>query len=108
MVRTVLKAQGNTPTRGRVAGGGSTAAAKSAAKTASGTVKSVAANMLTLTISGAGGKDMMFIVNGATKVSGMGVTRESLHPGDHVTVSYTGEGSTMLAASVRITAKGTK
>ena len=97
------------------AGGGSVAAAKPAVKTAAGTVKSVAANMLT--ISGAGGTDMMFSVNAATRVSGTGVGTKTkaaggraaitdlVASGDRVSVSYTGEGTTMMAATVRITVK---
>ena len=90
-------------------------AVKSAAKIATGTVKSVAANMLT--ISGAGGKDMMFMVDAKTNVSGTGVgtkvkaaggktvITDLVASGDRVSVSYTGEGTTMIAASVRITVK---
>ena len=97
------------------AGGGSVATAKPAAKIATGTVKSVAANMLT--ISGRGGKDMMFSIDTATKVSGTGVgtkvkaaggktvITDLVASGDRVSVSYTGEGTTMMAASVRITVK---
>ena len=112
---TVLKAQGNTPTRGRVAGGSG-----AAAKIATGTVKSVTATMLT--IEGAQGplKVMSLAVNAATKVSGMGVApkvkaaggktviTDLVASGDRVSVSYTGEGTTMMAASVRVTAKGPK
>ena len=94
------------------AGGGSVATAKPAAKIATGTVKSVAANMLT--ISGAGGKDMMFSIDTATRISGTGVgtkvkaaggktvITDLVASGDRVSVSYTGEGTTMMAASVRI------
>ena len=97
----VLKAQGTKTPHRTVK-----SVAKPAAKTATGTVTSVTAAKLTLR--GAGGRDMTFVIDTATQVGGKAVTRESLHPGDHVVVSYTGEGTTMMATAIRVTAKGTK
>ena len=98
------------------AGGGGVASAKPAAKISTGTVKSVAANMLT--ISGAGRKDVMFMVDAKTSVTGTGVGTKTkalggkaaitdlVASGDKVSVSFTGEGDKMMASAVRITVKG--
>ena len=98
------------------AAGGGVEAAKPAAKVSAGTVKSVAANMLTIT-GGAGGKDVMFMVDAKTNISGTGVgtkikalggkaaITDLVASGDRVSVSYTGEGDKMMASEVRITVK---
>ncbi len=99
-------------------GRGSTSAARPAApaaKTATGTVKSVTVD--TLVISG-GGKDWTFAVNAATTVQGTGAgtaTRAAggrvaitglVGTGDTVRVTYNEEGGKMLASTVRVTVKG--
>ncbi|HVD93363.1 MAG TPA: hypothetical protein VNC21_13805, partial [Vicinamibacterales bacterium] len=65
-----------------------------------------------------GGKDWTFDVDGKTNVIGVGLSTkqkakgskltitESVNPGDKVTVTYHDMGSTMHAATVRVTAKG--
>jgi hypothetical protein len=97
------------------AGAGSMSSDAPAAKTANGTVKSVAADSLTVT--GGDGKDMTFAVDSSTKVVGTGVgTKTSasggkgsfadlVHSGDKVAVTYHETGGAMHAATVRITAK---
>ena len=96
--------------------GGSTSDEKkaAAAKHASGTVKSVSGSNLVVT---GGGKDWTFSVDGKTNVIGVGLSTkakakgskltitEALGAGDKVTVTYKGEGSTMHASTVRVTAK---
>jgi hypothetical protein len=86
------------------------------AKRATGTVKMVAAD--SLTVSGAGGKEMMFAVDSSTKVVAKGASTKSaaqggklmitdaVKAGDHVTVSYHEMDGKMHAAEVRVTAKG--
>jgi hypothetical protein len=88
-----------------------------AAKRATGMVKTVAAD--SLTISGAGGKDMMFSVDSSTKVVAKGASTKSaaqggklmiadaVKSGDRVTVSYHDMDGKMHATEVRVTAKGT-
>jgi hypothetical protein len=95
--------------------GGSTSDDKPAAKHASGTVKAVSGSSLTVT---GGGKDWTFTVDGKTNVIGVGLSTkakakgskltitEALAAGDKVTVTYHDMGSTMHAATVRVTAKG--
>ena len=97
------------------AGAGSMSSDAPAAKTSNGTVKSVAADSLTVT--GGDGKDMTFAVDSSTKVVGTGVgTKTSaaggkgsfadlVHAGDKVAVTYHDAGGSMHAATVRITAK---
>jgi len=80
--------------------------------TASGTVKSVSGNQLV--VSGAGGKDLTFMLDNTTKFTGKGLTTKSkgqpmaasdaVHEGDKVTVSYHDMNGSMHAANVRITA----
>ncbi len=99
------------------AGAGSKSAdkpAKPAAKTASGKVKSVSANSLTVT---GGGKDWTFTVDAATNVVGTGIgtivkakggkapITDLISDGDSVTVTYHDTGATMQAASVHLTAR---
>jgi hypothetical protein len=99
-------------------GGGSKSESKSeskpAAKHASGTVKSVSAGSLVVT---GGGKDWTFTVDDKTTVIGVGLSTkakakgskltitEALSAGDKVTVTYHDMGSTMHAATVRVSAK---
>jgi hypothetical protein len=89
-----------------------------AAKTASGTVKSVMAS--SLTVSGADGKDMTFSIDTKTGVVGRGVgtaasarggkapITDLVNVGDKVSVTYHDMSGTMLASSVRVTAKAPK
>jgi hypothetical protein len=91
------------------------AAAAPATKRASGTVKSVSADSLTVT--GADGKDWMFTIDSTTKVTAKGASTKSkekggktmatdlISMGDKVTVNYHDMGGTMHAADVRVTAK---
>ena len=86
-----------------------------AAKRSTGTVKAVSAD--SLTVSGAGGKEMMFAVDASTKVVATGagtksaaaggklVITDAVKMGDRVTVSYHDMGGKMHAAEVRVTAK---
>ena len=97
--------------------GGSTSDDKkaAAAKHASGTVKSVSGSSLVVT---GGGKDWTFDVDGKTNVIGVGLSTkqkakgskltitEALAAGDKVTVTYHDMGSSMHAATVRVTGKG--
>ena len=95
-------------------GGGSTSTDKPAEQTASGTVKSVAANSLTVTA--AGGKDMTFIVDASTNVIGRGAGTKTaaaggrttitdlVTAGNSVSVTYHAMGGTLHAATVRVTA----
>ena len=83
---------------------------------ASGTVKSVSGNSLVVS---AGGKDMTFTLDSATKFTGKGLSTktkaaggtiaatEAVHEGDMVSVSYHDMSGTMHAASVRVTASKT-
>jgi hypothetical protein len=87
-------------------------------QTASGTVKSVSASSLTITA--AGGKDMTFSIDAATKIVGKGLTTKSKTTGgklppseavsvnDQVTVSYQDMSGSMHASEVHVTAKGKK
>ena len=88
---------------------------KAKTMTASGTVKSVSGNSLTVTA--AGGKDMTFAVDNSTKFVGKGLGTKSkegnltatdaVAAGDHVSVTYHDMGGTMHAANVRVVSKGT-
>jgi len=95
------------------------AQAKGKSMTATGSVKDVSGTALTVT---AGGKDMNFTIDAATKFIGKGLstkTREkggkitatdAVGTGDNVTVTYHDMGGTMHAAQVRVNNKamGTK
>jgi Domain of unknown function (DUF5666) len=95
-------------------GGGGVMADKPAAKTATGTVKSVSANSLVISDAG---KDMTFTVDKDTKVVGKGLgtkgsatggklaITDALSSGDSVSVTYHDMGGTMHAATVRVTPK---
>jgi hypothetical protein len=99
------------------AGGGAMSEEKPAAKTATGTVKSVSADSLTLSD---GGKDMTFTIDKSTNVVGRGVGTKAAPTGgkapitdlvsvsDKVSVTYHEMGSTMHASTVRVMGKGTK
>jgi hypothetical protein len=98
-------------------GGGGVMADKPAAKTASGTVKSVSASSLVIS---EGGKDMTFTVDKDTKVIGKGLgtkgassggklaITDAVSSGDSVSVTYHDMGGTMHAATVRVTPKAMK
>ena len=85
--------------------------------TASGTVKSVSSNSLTITIAG---KDMTFSMDPNTKIVGKGLTTKSKKTGgrlppaeavsvnDQVTVNYQDVSGNLRAAQVQITAKAKK
>jgi hypothetical protein len=91
------------------------AQAKAKAMNASGTVKAVSGNSLTITA--AGGKDMTFTVDNTTKFVGKGLgTKASKGPitatdavasGDKVRVTYHDTGGTLHAANVSVTMKAT-
>jgi Domain of unknown function (DUF5666) len=95
--------------------GGGVMADKPAAKTASGTVKSVSSSSLVISDAG---KDMTFSVDKDTKVIGKGLgtkgaatggklaVTDALAAGDMVSVTYHDMGGTMHAATVRVTTKG--
>jgi len=95
--------------------GGGVMADKPAAKTASGTVKSVSASSLVISEAG---KDMTFSVDKDTTVVGKGLgtkgattggklaITDALAAGDMVSVTYHDMSGTMHAATVRVTAKG--
>ncbi len=97
--------------------GGSSSTNTPATRTASGTVKSVAAGSLTIT---SGGKDMTFAIDASTNVVGRGAGtaarvaggRTSITTlvgnGDTVGVSYHAMAGSMHAAEVRVTAKAAK
>jgi len=99
--------------------GGTTSDEKeaAAAKHASGTVKSVSGSSLVVT---GAGKDWTFTVDGKTNVIGKGLgtkgapsggkltITEAVGAGDKVTVTYHDMGSSMHAATVRVTAKAAK
>ena len=81
---------------------------------ATGTVKSVSGN--SLTISAAGGKEMSFAVDSTTKFVGKGLGTKQAKQGkltapdvvainDRVTVQYSDIGGTMRASNVRVTSK---
>jgi hypothetical protein len=81
---------------------------------ATGTVKSVSGN--SLTISAAGGKEMSFAVDSTTKFVGKGLGTKQAKQGkltapdavainDRVTVKYSDIGGTMHASNVRVTSK---
>ena len=89
---------------------------KAKTMTASGTVKAVSGNSLTVTA--AGGKDMTFTVDNSTKFVGKGLGTKSkagnltatdaVAMGDRVSVTYHDMGGgTMHAANVRVVSKGT-
>jgi hypothetical protein len=97
------------------AGGGTTSdAAAPAEKRATGKVKSVAADSLTIT---GGGKDWTFSIDPSTKVLGKGAGTKAaaaggrtaitslVRTGDTVSVSYREAGAAMQATSVRVTVK---
>jgi len=100
------------------AGGGSTSSDKPAAMHATGTVKSVAADSVTVTA--AGGKDMTFAVDSKTRIEGTGLSHKSqgsggklsvtdaVGTGDSVAVTYHDMGGTMHAADIRVTSKAKK
>jgi len=89
-----------------------THAAKPKAMTADGTVKSVSGSSLVVT---AGGKDMTFALDSATKFVGHGLSTKSkgasmsasdaVAMGDHVKVTYHDMGGTLHAANVTVTTK---
>jgi len=97
--------------------GGGVMADKPASKTATGTVKSVSGNSLTISDAG---KDMTFTVDKDTKVIGKGMgtkgaptggklaITDALSSGDNVSVTYHDMGGTLHAATVRVTPKATK
>ena len=86
-------------------------------KRATGTVKMVSADSLTM--SGAGGKEMMFAVDSSTHVVAKGASTKSaaqagklmitdaVKMGDRVQVSYHEMDGKMHASEVRVTGKGT-
>jgi len=86
---------------------------KTKTSTASGTVKAVTGNSLTVTA--AGGKDMTFTIDNTTKFVGKGLgTKSKASPitpteavamGDKVRVTYHDMGGTLHAANVSVTAK---
>ena len=88
-------------------------AQKAKAMTASGSVKSVSGDSLTIT---SGGKDMTFKIDGTTKFVGKGLgtkaaggkitATDAVAANDRVSVTYHDMGGTLHAASVRISAKG--
>ena len=102
------------PSRGSASAAKPAAAAKPADQTGSGTVKSVAANSLTITA--AGGKDMTFTVDASTRVIGTGLGTKAaaaggktaitdlVHAGNRVSVTYHEMGGTLHAATVRVVA----
>jgi hypothetical protein len=87
---------------------------KAKTMTASGTVKAVSGNSLTVTA--AGGKEMTFTVDSSTKFVGKGLGTKSkegnatptdaVAMGDKVSVTYHDMGGTMHAANVRVMSKG--
>ena len=87
-------------------------AAKAKTMTASGTVKAVTGNSLTVT---ANGKDMTFTVDNTTKFVGKSLSTKSkagpitatdaVANGDKVRVTYHDQGGTLHAANVSITMK---
>jgi hypothetical protein len=89
--------------------------AKPKSMTASGTVKAVTGNSLTVTA--AGGKDMTFTVDNTTKFVGKGLSTKSkagpltatdaVGTGDKVRVTYHDTGGTLHAANVSIQTKAT-
>ena len=99
------------------AGEGAMSTDKPAVKHASGKVKSVAADSLTITSSG---KDMTFTVDTKTNVVAQGAgtkaaksggrlpITDAVKEGDMVSVSYHDMAGTMHAASVHVTQKATK
>jgi hypothetical protein len=102
------------------AGAGSLSAATPAPakKISTGTVKSVSASSLTVT--GAGGKEMTFSIDPTTKVLGKGAGTKTNAAGgrivltdlvaakDTVSVSYTEAAGAMKASEVRVTVKATR
>ena len=89
------------------------------AKTTSGTVKSVAANSMTISGSSGSGATFTqtFTIDGTTKVIGKGagtasaaaggktVVTELVSNGDHVAVTYHASGNALHAAEIRVTNK---
>jgi len=106
------------------AGGGGVSEPAAAAKTesATGTVESVTANMLTITGAGGGGATFKqsYTVDAMTRVVGTGVGTAAskaggkiafadyVGKGDRVTVTYHTTGSTLHAEEVRVTQKAPK
>jgi len=103
-----------------VAGGaGGAAAGAAATKTATGTVKSVAATSMTITGSSGSGATFTqtFTIDSNTKVIGKGAgtaaaaaggktaITDLVGNGDHVSVTYHAAGNALHAAEVRVTAK---
>ena len=96
--------------------GASGAGEAAAAKTMSGTVKSISA--ASMTIAGSGGASSTFTIDGTTKVVARGAgtaaaaaggktaITEMVGTGDTVSVTYHQAGSVLHAAEVRVTAKG--
>ena len=96
-------------------------AGSTAAKTANGTVKSVAANSMTISGSSGSGATFTqtFTIDGTTKVIGKGagtasaaaggktVVTDLISNGDHVAVSYHASGNALHAAEIRVTTKAT-
>ena len=91
----------------------------SESKSANGTVKSIAANSMTITGSSGGGATFTqtYTIDGTTKVIGKGAgtaaaaaggktaVTELIGNGDHVTVTYHPTGTTLHAAEIRVTSK---
>jgi predicted lipoprotein with Yx(FWY)xxD motif len=92
------------------------AQAKAKAMNASGTVKAVTGNSLTVTA--AGGKDMTFTIDNTTKFVGKGLgtkakagpitATDAVATGDKVRVTYHDMGGALHAASVSVTTKAGK
>ena len=92
-------------------------APKAKAMSASGTVKSVSSDAITITA--AGGKEMKFNVDNSTKFVGKGLSTKTREKGgkltpsdavgtnDRVTVSYRDTNGSMHAETVTVTAKST-
>ena len=96
---------------------GKAKAEKAKTMNASGTVKSVSGNSLTITA--AGGKDMSFSIDNTTKFVGKGLSTKTAQKGkltatdavgmnDRVTVTYHDMAGSMHAATVQITTKVAK
>ena len=92
------------------------AQAKAKTMNASGTVKAVTGNSLTVTA--ADGKDLAFTIDNTTKFVGKGLgtkakagpitPTDAVAPGDKVKVTYHDMGGTLHAANVNITTKAVK
>jgi hypothetical protein len=100
------------------AGGGTSDAAANAAKSMTGTVKSVAATSLVIAGSSGMTSTFTFTVDGSTKVIGRGagtaaaaaggktVVTDLVGVGDTVSVTYHQMSNSLHAAEIRVTAKG--